>query len=306
VLGASRKPFIFTLAGGATTAFVQPLLGLAVTSGQAIDITLRIGWPQIEQGASVTSPISTGNTILASAAVVGGGTSYTNGDVLTVVGGTLNTVAATLNVTGVSGGVITSVSVNNAGNYRRFPTNPVSVTGGTGTGATFNLTPTVNTAAVMRNADGVTALLTLANAFTMRASGTPDCPLAFGSRQYILNASDGIGTNNRLSMFRDLTTGFPTYLNVVGGTGQGTQTIVSSAWAQSVQGKIAARDNGSADQAGCFNGGVIKTSATSVPSGLIQLQIGGAGTTYWNGLIDRVTVYPSYGVPNSGLILETT
>jgi hypothetical protein len=43
----------------ATTAFVQPRLRLTITNGAAIDITLRIGLPQLEQGAFATSVIPT-------------------------------------------------------------------------------------------------------------------------------------------------------------------------------------------------------------------------------------------------------
>lgn len=72
------------------------------------------------------------------ATVADGGTGYAVSDVLTVVGGTGT--AATLTVTGVSTGVITTISVTTEGDYTVFPTSPVTVTGGTGTGATFNLT----------------------------------------------------------------------------------------------------------------------------------------------------------------------
>jgi hypothetical protein len=68
--------------------------------------------------------------------VVSGGTGYTNGDTLTIAG-----TSATLTVTGVSGGVITSVA---SGNFipvslASIPANPASVTGGTGSGATFTI-----------------------------------------------------------------------------------------------------------------------------------------------------------------------
>lgn len=43
----------------ATTAFIRPVLVIAVTSGVAVDFTLRIGWPQPEQGAYASSPIRT-------------------------------------------------------------------------------------------------------------------------------------------------------------------------------------------------------------------------------------------------------
>ena len=48
-----------TLSGGATVAFVTGGISVVVTSGQAIDITLRIGLPQLEQGAFATSVIPT-------------------------------------------------------------------------------------------------------------------------------------------------------------------------------------------------------------------------------------------------------
>ena len=67
-----------------------------------------------------------------------GGTGYTVNDVLTVVGGTGT--AATLTVDAVSGGVITAVSITSIGDYSVNPINPVSVTGGTGSGAQFALT----------------------------------------------------------------------------------------------------------------------------------------------------------------------
>lgn len=73
------------------------------------------------------------------AAINGGGSGYTVGDILTAVGGT-SLIAATLEVTSVSSGVVDGVRVYNNGGYTVDPSNPVSVTGGTGTGATFDLT----------------------------------------------------------------------------------------------------------------------------------------------------------------------
>jgi hypothetical protein len=78
---------------------------------------------------------------IASATVSAGGTGYNVGNVLTIVGGTRNT-AATLTVSTVSVGAVTGVTVSNAGDYWTFPTEPCSVTGGAGTGATFNFVAT--------------------------------------------------------------------------------------------------------------------------------------------------------------------
>ena len=43
----------------ASTALVEPELNIGLVNGQAIDVTFRIGWPQQELGAFVTSPIRT-------------------------------------------------------------------------------------------------------------------------------------------------------------------------------------------------------------------------------------------------------
>ena len=83
-----------------------------------------------------------------------GGTGYNVGNVLTVVGGSGS--SATLTVTAVSAGVITAVSVTNAGNYVAFPVSPVDITGGTGSGAEFNLIGGVTAAAISLGGTGYT------------------------------------------------------------------------------------------------------------------------------------------------------
>jgi hypothetical protein len=51
----------------ATTAFIQPRLRLTIINGAAIDLTLRIGLPQLELGAFATSVIPTTTTALTRA-----------------------------------------------------------------------------------------------------------------------------------------------------------------------------------------------------------------------------------------------
>lgn len=94
-----------------------------------------------------------GNHVIA-AAVNAGGTGYVVGDVLTVAGGTKTRAIfdATIEVTSVSSGVITAARVVNAGSFSVNPTTTANaVTGGTGTGATFNLTMESATWTVDRN-----------------------------------------------------------------------------------------------------------------------------------------------------------
>jgi hypothetical protein len=73
-----------------------------------------------------------------SSVVAGAGSGYTNGDILTLSGGT-STTAATFTAI-VAGGVLTGVTPLNTGHYTVLPANPVSVTGGTGTTATLTVT----------------------------------------------------------------------------------------------------------------------------------------------------------------------
>ena len=76
----------------------------------------------------------------ASVAVNAAGTGYAVGNTLTVVGG-LGQLDTELTVSTVDGsGGVTGVTISNAGQYAEIPANPVSVTGGAGSAATFNLT----------------------------------------------------------------------------------------------------------------------------------------------------------------------
>jgi hypothetical protein len=59
-----------TLSGGANTAFIQPRILFGFASGASIDITLRIGLPQLEQGAFATSVIRTSTTAVTRSASV--------------------------------------------------------------------------------------------------------------------------------------------------------------------------------------------------------------------------------------------
>ena len=75
----------------------------------------------------------------ASATVAAGGSGYVVGDILTLSGGT-STHVATFKVTTVSSGAVTAVTPVNGGAYTTPPGNPVSTTGGTGTGCTLTVT----------------------------------------------------------------------------------------------------------------------------------------------------------------------
>jgi hypothetical protein len=61
---SSQRGVVTRTLNNASTAFVMPVIYLNYSSGVAIDITLRIGLPQLEQGAFATSVIPTSTTAL--------------------------------------------------------------------------------------------------------------------------------------------------------------------------------------------------------------------------------------------------
>jgi len=81
-----------------------------------------------------------GAAYLTTVAVSAGGSGYLVNDVLTFVGGTFTTAAQVRVATLGGGGAVATVVILTPGSYTALPTNPVSVTGGTGTGATFTAT----------------------------------------------------------------------------------------------------------------------------------------------------------------------
>ncbi|MGI9141826.1 MAG: beta strand repeat-containing protein [Fluviibacter sp.] len=132
--------------GGTVTAITRTAQGANYTSVPSVAISA----PTTAGGVQATVTCVIGMN--GNPTVTAGGTGYTLNDILVVSGGTGS--AAQLQVTGVSGGVITSVSVvNSVGAYSVVPANPFSVTGGTGTSATFTLTNwAVGTAFTITNA----------------------------------------------------------------------------------------------------------------------------------------------------------
>lgn len=150
-------PEVFDAIGGSGIVFWQNLVS-AINNGQSVArgrsqlviASLFTGISSVTvtaPGSYTTAPtatasIGTGATLvphlslLNSTTLAGGGTGYTAGDVLTLVGGTSGT-AAQITVDTVTGGVVTTFHVSRAGDYTALPTSPIAVTGGSGTGATF-------------------------------------------------------------------------------------------------------------------------------------------------------------------------
>jgi hypothetical protein len=137
--GGGQLVNITDVTGSAGTILVPVLIADGTNSGFLVNLSSAQG-AVFGAGTNGLVPYP-GSGINAVTSIAAAGSGYTVNDVLTVSGGTLNSSAAQLKVLTVNGGGgITSVSVQSTGNYATTPANAVAVTGGTGTGATFNLT----------------------------------------------------------------------------------------------------------------------------------------------------------------------
>ena len=88
--------------------------------------------------ATMFAPTSSGSVLGSIDSIIDPGTGYVVGDALTVVGG--DGTAATLIIINISaGGVVVTANVDNPGFYSTYPTNPVAVTGGSGSNFSFNV-----------------------------------------------------------------------------------------------------------------------------------------------------------------------
>lgn len=130
------RPYVGLVATlGPEYSFVENITVIDQGSGYQFEPTVQVDPPIGYAGtqAQILLPLK-----VHSASVRAGGTGYTQNDELTVVNGT--GISAILRVTEESAGVITQVSVVSAGSYT-LPPGPinVSVTGGTGNNAKFDL-----------------------------------------------------------------------------------------------------------------------------------------------------------------------
>jgi len=117
-------------------------------SGTILTVTAVTGtlYPgQTIQGATVASGTiitALGSGTVLSETIATAGTNYAVNDTVTVLGGVYGNTPATYVVTSVStGGVVTGLTMTNAGQYSSVPTNPASTSSnGNGTGLTLTLT----------------------------------------------------------------------------------------------------------------------------------------------------------------------
>ncbi|TXH03800.1 MAG: hypothetical protein E6R07_10335 [Nevskiaceae bacterium] len=211
-----------TVVGGSSTS-AGAVAHLKVTSLGVTSVSLSNAGSYTvlpSSPAAVTGGSGSGATVnftstikVSQASISAAGTGYAVNDVLTVVGGT-STSAAQISVNAVSGtGAITSASVLNGGSYSVPPTSPVSVTGGAGSGATFNLT----TAKVVTGATvaGAGAGYLLGDTLTL-SGGTSNIPA-----QFTVTAVGAIGTVNVTNAGGDYSSSPSNPASVTGGSGTG-------------------------------------------------------------------------------------
>jgi len=131
------------LSGNLAAAIMTGSISGTTLTVTAITGTLYPG--QTIQGAGVTAGTiitALGSGTVLSATISTAGTNYAVNDTVTVLGGVYGTTPATFVVTSVStGGVVTGLSLTNAGQYTSTPSNPASTSSsGNGTGLTLTLT----------------------------------------------------------------------------------------------------------------------------------------------------------------------
>jgi len=119
----------------------------ASMSGTTMTVTASSGtlYPgQTIQGSTVSANTiitALGNASVLSQTIAAGGSGYAINDTVTVLGGVYGTTPATYTVATVSAGVVTGLTLTNAGSYTSQPTNDVSTSSsGAGTGLKLTLT----------------------------------------------------------------------------------------------------------------------------------------------------------------------
>lgn len=158
-----------------------------------------------------------------------------------------------------------------------FATSPIRTTGAAATRAADVVT--------------VTTLPAFGAAYSIFGKGSPNAPLAYTSTQSLFSIDDG-STNNRLLVFRAVSSGLPNVIYTVGGNAFGTSF------------GVAIQPSTSAKLAASFTTGSLLKAANGVPDsntagGLLpftptQSHIGvraDGASAWWDGYIERVTTW---------------
>lgn len=143
--GAGYTTINITVTGdgsGATAIGVLSPIGTASPGGSVVSVvvgrtssTYNVVPQVIFSGGGGSGAAATAHMTSSSAVIASSGSGYSLGDILTIPGtNAIRPATCQVVVVGV-GGSITTVALIDGGEYLNVPTNPISVTGGTGTGA---------------------------------------------------------------------------------------------------------------------------------------------------------------------------
>ena len=135
------------ITGGGDPPTVRNGTGATTTVNNVVNFTINNIQPDSEvrifDASDTTIELAGSESVegsLTSFTITNAGTGYTAGNTLTLSGGTFTTAAQITVDTVGGGGEITSASITTAGAYSVAPSNPVTLTGGTGASATINAT----------------------------------------------------------------------------------------------------------------------------------------------------------------------
>ncbi len=131
--------------GRTVTAITRTAQGSSYTSAPSVVISA----PTTAGGVQATAQA---RMFIWSMPTTTAGSGYTIGNTLTAVGGTGNAYSFTVTSVDGSGGITGGSTIVNYGDYTVTPTNPVTFTGGSGTGFTSNMTWTVGSTFNITNA----------------------------------------------------------------------------------------------------------------------------------------------------------
>lgn len=243
-----------------------------------------------------TASLGTGNYVLW---VNGSGSATSSAGTATITGaGAATQGSPNIFVVTVAGTVTVTVSGSlNAFQLEQCPF---------GTAGFFGSSLIVTTSSTgARAADTVTASLSVGGTSTLYIQGSPNAPATYTIFQAIGYISDGT-TSNRFGIGRNGTSNTTNFLDVLATTTIYNQS--STTWAQATKAKAAlAQQNGR--QQGCFNTAIVTAgTAATTPASLTGVSIGngGNGGSQWDGYINRVSVWTSTCISNSGLQKLTT
>jgi hypothetical protein len=279
--GFAVDPAGLVTAAGSKSGTLQTVTSMSRPSGGSYQFvpTVTVAAP-VGGGVRATAVVDTMglSTLLSSGGgIVTAGSGYTANDVLTIP----NSGSAQIKVTTVDGsGAVTAAAAFAQGTLpaTAFISNPVSVTGGTGTGATFNVAWVVKTYRVTNGGGPYFSVPTVtvqtssggtATATAVLGSATGDYQVAAGTTTLTVNASGGtVLASGPIGSSTYVVGGVQANMSAAGTT-QGTATVLTCA----------------------FNEVITATSN----QGVIMPSTVGAEIVVWNTTAVSIKVYPPSG-----------